>query len=131
MPSAKKNERYLITVEARFEAAHHLRSYYGKPEPLHGHSWRVEAKIESRKLDREAISVDYVKVRKRLEGLAQKLDYGFINRIPPFDRLNPTSENIAKWFYEKLSEESLPISARLKEITLWEGPFHSLTYRTD
>ncbi|MFP3940407.1 MAG: 6-carboxytetrahydropterin synthase, partial [Thermoanaerobaculia bacterium] len=31
---------YLLRVRHRFEAAHHLTSYKGSPEPVHGHSWR-------------------------------------------------------------------------------------------
>lgn len=118
----------MICVEARFEAAHDLRSYYGKPEPLHGHSWKVEVRIASEKLDGEDISVDYVKVKKALNALAKKLDYGYINKIPPFDRINPTSENLAKWFHEGLDKKSLIGSARLQEVTIWEGPFNSLAY---
>jgi len=128
MSKLKSREKYIITVEARFEAAHNLRAYRGKPEPLHGHSWRVEAKIESGKLDREAISIDYVKAQKELGVLAQKLDYRYLNETPPFNKLNPTSENLAKWFYENLIRVPFPDNARLKEITVWEGPFNSLTY---
>ena len=39
------SEQFTIRVEARFEAAHNLREYHGAPEPLHGHSWKVEAKF--------------------------------------------------------------------------------------
>ncbi|MBI4971726.1 MAG: 6-carboxytetrahydropterin synthase [Candidatus Omnitrophica bacterium] len=120
---------YTIKVESRFEAAHNLREYYGAPEPIHGHSWRVEARIECPKLDHEDISVDYVKVEKALHGLTAKFDHNYINQISPFDKVNPTSENIAKWFYDGLNRpDLLGSSARLKEITLWEGPFNTLTY---
>lgn len=89
----------------------------------------MEARIESNRLDREDISLDYVKVKKALEELAGKLDYGYINRIKPFDKQNPTSENIAKWFYEGLNRKPLLGNAVLREIILWEGPSNSLTYR--
>lgn len=120
---------YTIKVESRFEAAHNLREYYGKPEPLHGHSWRVEARIEARKLDHEDISVDYVKIEKALRDLTAQFDHKYINEIPPFDKINPTSENIAKWFYEGLNRPDLLNGGALSEITLWEGPFNALTYK--
>ncbi|MBI4398949.1 MAG: 6-carboxytetrahydropterin synthase [Candidatus Omnitrophica bacterium] len=120
---------YTIKVESRFEAAHNLRQYYGAPEPVHGHSWRVEARMESSRLDAEDISVDFVKVEKALHALAAKFDHNYINNIPPFDTLNPTSENIAKWFYEGLNHPELLGGAHLVEVTLWEGPFNTLTYR--
>ena len=121
---------YTIKVESRFEAAHNLRSYYGKPEPIHGHSWRVEARIESGALDSEDISVDFVNVEKALHELSGRFDHNYINNIPPFDKVNPTSENIAKWFYDGLNQrELIGAGARLAEVTLWEGPFNTLTYK--
>lgn len=122
------NEIFTVRVEARFEAAHNLREYYGKPEPLHGHSWRIEARIESAALDQEDISVDYVKMKNALDELAKKLDYTYLNEVPPFDRVNPSSENIAKWFFEGLDRRELLGNSVLAEVTLWEGPFNSLTY---
>jgi 6-pyruvoyltetrahydropterin/6-carboxytetrahydropterin synthase len=121
-------EKFVIRVESRFEAAHNLRSYYGKPEPLHGHSWRVEVAIATGKLDREAISVDYVRVKKALDGLARKLDYGYINDRPPFTRINPSSENIAKWFYREMNRKEILGRGRLEEVTVWEGPFNAASY---
>lgn len=120
---------YTIKVESRFEAAHNLREYYGVPENIHGHSWRVEARVECPKLDHEDISVDYVKVEKALHELTAKFDHNYINNIPPFDKINPTSENIAKWFFDGLNRTDLiGNTAFLKEVTLWEGPFNTLTY---
>lgn len=124
-------EKFVIRVEARFEAAHNLREYYGKPEPLHGHSWKVEVKIQSDKLDQEDISVDYVKVKKNLEKLAGKLDYRYINEVPPFNKINPSSENIAKWFYDHLNKKKLLGKAKIQEVILWEGPFNYLAYSRD
>src|SRR3989344_3391984 len=96
-------EQFIIRVEARFEAAHNLREYKGSPEPLHGHSWKVEAKFKCKKLDHEDIGVDYVEVEKAIRELASRFDHKYINEVPPFDKLNPTSENIAKWFFEELN----------------------------
>lgn len=121
-------QKFVIRVEARFEAAHHLREYYGAPEPLHGHSWKVEVKIQSTKLDKEDISVDYVKVKKAVEALAKKFDYHCINEVPPFDKINPSSENIAKWFYDNLNKKKLLRTSKIQEVILWEGPFNYLAY---
>lgn len=123
------NETYTIRVEARFESAHHLRAYRGKPEPIHGHSWKVEARFVSKKLDSESISIDYVLAGDALRELAAILDHHSINDIPPFDKLNPTSENIAKWFFTELAKAKLSENAAVDEITVWEGPSCSVSYR--
>ena len=121
-------ERFTIRVETRFEAAHNLRQYKGKPEPLHGHSWKVEAKFQCEKLDREDIGIDYVEVQKALSELGARFDHRCINEIPPFDKLNPTSENLARWFFDALSKSVTAQNARLSEVTVWEGPEAFVSY---
>jgi 6-pyruvoyltetrahydropterin/6-carboxytetrahydropterin synthase len=118
---------YRLRVIARFEAAHHLTSYKGSPEPVHGHSWRVEAVLETAGLGPEGMAYDFVEVRGALRELAARLDHRHVNTVPPFDALSPTTERIAAWFFEGLRER-LP-GAPLTEVTLWEGPDCSATYR--
>lgn len=124
MPSTPS---YILRVVARFEAAHHLTSYKGMPEPNHGHSWRVEAVLAAPELDGEGMAFDFVEIKTALQELAARFDHGDINTVPPFDRVSPTTERIAAWFYERLAER-LP-AAPLAEVTVWEGPDCSATYR--
>jgi 6-pyruvoyltetrahydropterin/6-carboxytetrahydropterin synthase len=118
---------YLLRVRSRFEAAHHLTSYRGVPEAVHGHSWQVEAALEAAGLDAEGMGFDFVAVKRALDELAARLDHRDINSVPPFDRLTPSTERIAEWFFAGLSER-LP-GAPLRELTVWEGPDCSATYR--
>ncbi|HEY0512127.1 MAG TPA: 6-carboxytetrahydropterin synthase [Thermoanaerobaculia bacterium] len=118
---------YRLRVIARFEAAHHLTSYRGAPEPAHGHSWRVEAVLETAGLDGEGMAYDFVEVQGALRELAARLDHRDVNSVPPFDRASPTTERIAVWFFEELLQR-LP-AAPLAEVTVWEGPDCSATYR--
>jgi 6-pyruvoyltetrahydropterin/6-carboxytetrahydropterin synthase len=118
---------YVLRVETRFEAAHHLTSYKGAPEPGHGHTWRVEAALAAPALDAEGMAYDFVEVRLALRELAAQLDHRDINAVPPFDQVSPTTERIAAWFFTRLSER-LP-GAPLVEITVWEGSDGSATFR--
>jgi 6-pyruvoyltetrahydropterin/6-carboxytetrahydropterin synthase len=118
---------YTLRVTARFEAAHHLTSYQGSPEPVHGHSWRVEAVLETAALDAEGMAWDFVEVQGALRELAARLDHRDVNTVPPFDRESPTTERIAAWFFAGLRER-LP-GAPLAAVTLWEGPDCSATFR--
>jgi 6-pyruvoyltetrahydropterin/6-carboxytetrahydropterin synthase len=122
---------FTVRVEARFEAAHFLREYRGISEPLHGHSYKVEAELAARGggVDRDAIAVDFVSAKRKLEILAKKLDYGCINDVPPFDAINPSAENIAQWFHRELSAAVAGESALVTAVTVWEGPVNSVTYR--
>jgi 6-pyruvoyltetrahydropterin/6-carboxytetrahydropterin synthase len=118
---------YVLRVVARFEAAHHLTSYKGRQEPNHGHSWRVEAVLAAAELDGEGMAFDFVEVKTALQELAARFDHGDINTVPPFDAVSPTTERIAAWFFDELRRE-LP-AAPLAEVTVWEGPDCSATYR--
>jgi len=122
---------FSVRVEARFEAAHYLREYRGVSEPLHGHSYKVEAELAANSggVDSDAIAVDFISAKQKLEALAKKLDYGCINDVPPFDGLNPSAENIAQWFYRELADAVANENAIVKAITIWEGPANSVTFR--
>src|SRR5438067_1206131 len=128
---ARQGGSFSVRVEARFEAAHYLREYRGISEPLHGHSYKVEAELAARGggIDADAIAVDFVSARRKLEALAKKLDYGCINDVPPFDSINPSAENIAQWFYRELAEAVAGENAVVRAITIWEGPVNSVTFR--
>ena len=122
---------FTVRVEARFESAHYLREYRGISEPLHGHSYKVEADLAARGggVDQDAIAVDFVSARRKLEQLAKKLDYGCINDIPPFTEINPSAENIAEWFARELQAAVDDENAVVVGVTIWEGPVNSVTYR--
>ncbi|HVS31938.1 MAG TPA: 6-carboxytetrahydropterin synthase [Thermoanaerobaculia bacterium] len=121
---------FTVRVEARFEAAHFLREYRGISEPLHGHSYKVEADLAGRGggLDDDAIAVDFVSAKRKLEVLARKLDYVCINDVPPFDEVNPSAENIAAWFHRQLSQAVAEENAVVTAVTIWEGPVNAVKY---
>lgn len=120
--------RYRIRIEARFESAHFLRSYRGEPEPLHGHSYKVEAELGGREdaVDSESIAVDFISSEQALRALASLLDYKCINDVAPFNEVNPSAENIARWFSDELQKKVS--DGIVHAVTVWEGPFHSATY---
>ena len=122
---------FTVRVEARFESAHYLREYRGISEPLHGHSYKVEADLAARGggVDGDAIAVDFVSAKRKLEALAKTLDYGCINDIPPFTTINPSAENIAEWFANELQSAVRSEDAVVVAVTIWEGPVNSVTYR--
>jgi 6-pyruvoyltetrahydropterin/6-carboxytetrahydropterin synthase len=117
---------FLVRVRARFEAAHHLLAYRGAPEPNHGHSWLVEAVLTSDHLDGEGMAFDFVEAKRVLDDLARRFDHGEINAVAPFDRLTPSAENVAIWFFDRLRER---LAVSVREVTLWEGPDCAVTYR--
>lgn len=119
---------YRVTVSARFEAAHNLIDYAGGPEPLHGHSYEVEAVLESDKLQQYDLAIDFLPAKRTLEAIAKELDYGYINSHPDFAGRNTSAENLARWFAEKLDSSGALGWTRVAEVTVREGPENRATY---
>ena len=120
---------YRVTVSARFEAAHNLIDYEGGPEPLHGHSYLVEAVLEAPKLQRYDVAVDFVPAQRALASIAKELDYSYINEHAAFRGRNTSAENLALFFAERLESSGALGWARVAEVTVWEGPENRATYR--
>src|SRR6266540_7332408 len=112
---------YRITVSARFEAAHNLIDYDGGPEPLHGHSYGVDAILESKDLQQHNIAVDFVRVKKALETIVKEFDYKYINEHPAFAGRNTSAENLARYFSERLETSGVLGWNRVDEVNDREG----------
>jgi 6-pyruvoyltetrahydropterin/6-carboxytetrahydropterin synthase len=115
---------YSIKVEAGFSAAHNLREYKGKCEDLHGHNWRIEAVAKSAKLDSIGMVRDFKDFKAHLNELLEELDHKYLNDLEPFKKLNPTSENIARYLYERLKKQIPDLAL----ITVWENNTSAATY---
>jgi 6-pyruvoyltetrahydropterin/6-carboxytetrahydropterin synthase len=119
---------YRVTVTARFEAAHNLIDYAGGPEPLHGHSYKVEAVLESKDLQQYELAVDFGAARAALVAIAKEFDYRYINEHPAFAGRNTSAENLARYFAERLETSGVLGWTRVAEVTVWEGAKNRATY---
>jgi len=115
---------YSIRVEAYFSSAHNLREYKGKCEELHGHNWKVEVCAAKDKLDKAGMVLDFRDLKKRLNAVLEALDHKYLNKVPYFKKVNPTSESIAKYIYKKLR----PKISVIKSVRVWENNTSSATY---
>jgi 6-pyruvoyltetrahydropterin/6-carboxytetrahydropterin synthase len=120
---------YRVTVSARFEAAHNLIDYGGGPEPLHGHSYKVEIVLEAEKLERHDLAVDFIAAQKALDAVAKEFDYTYINDHPAFTGRNSSAENLARYLAERMESSGELGGCREVEATVWEGPENRATYR--
>ncbi len=96
---------YYLTVEDKFSSAHQLNGYKGKCENLHGHNWRVIATIKGIELNSIGLLMDFNDLKKYLKEILNGLDHTLINQIPYFMEINPSSENIAKYIFDKLNND--------------------------
>ncbi len=124
---------YEISVEEVFAAAHALRGYKGKCENLHGHNYKVRVTLEGERLDGIGLLVDFADVKKILHSVIERLDHRNLNEIPPFDRQNPSAENMARYFYEEVSRSLAAlrpeIPVRVTCVRIWETDTATASYR--
>lgn len=121
---------WTVRCHATFEAAHHLVDYVGGPEPVHGHSWKIEVALSVGALGAYDLSVDFVPTEAFVKELASRLQNRDLNTVPPFDRKNPSAENVALWVADEIrSAGLLTAGVRLEEVTVWEGTRNHVTYR--
>jgi 6-pyruvoyltetrahydropterin/6-carboxytetrahydropterin synthase len=119
-----------VTVEQTFAAGHALRNYRGKCENVHGHNYRVRVTVQGDRLDATGLLVDFLDVNRLISGTVEYLDHRFINDLPPFDQLNPSAENLAKYFYERVSGGlKSEVAARVSAVQVWETDVSSAIYR--
>ncbi len=120
---------YELTVESAFSAAHRLREYRGKCENLHGHNWIVEVTIGSKQLDNRGMVIDFRKIKQKLDRVLDRLDHTYLNELPEFKKINPTSENIAAYIYSRLKNLIRGKNIIVKKVSVWETKDSSATYR--
>ncbi len=122
---------YQISVEQDFDAAHFLRGYQGKCEALHGHRFLVVAKIKSSEVNDIGIAYDFVELKQHLRDILSGFDHTCLNEVPPFDRINPSSENIASTIYDELKSRLAGAPVALSCVEAWESPQSGVAYSPD
>ena len=111
---------YTLKIVTDFAAAHTLRDYPGACSRMHGHNWKVEVEVQATRLDSVGMGIDFKQIKQATRKVTDELDHYYLNEIPPFDRVNPTAENIASYIYQTVSELLNNERIKVKAVTLWE-----------
>ncbi len=99
---------YTIAVQAHYDAAHYLRDYQGKCARLHGHRYVVEVALRTREVGPKGMACDFTDLKALLKELAERFDHQNLNEIPPFDVLESTAENQARYFFDEMKKRLPP-----------------------
>jgi 6-pyruvoyltetrahydropterin/6-carboxytetrahydropterin synthase len=119
-----------VTIEETFSAGHALRNYRGKCENVHGHNYRCQVTLEGAELDEIGLLVDFVELKRVVHGVLERMDHQWLNEFPPFDVLNPSAENMARYVYEQVQEGlKTREGVRVGLVRLWETDTANATYR--
>ena len=136
---------YYLTAEAAFDSAHFLFGHQGKCANLHGHRWRIVAKIAGDTLHSEGektgMLIDFSDLKREVHALADTLDHRLIIEngtlhLETMDALEnegfevvslpfrPTAENLAKYLFDSMKELGFP----LHSMTVYETPDNCAIY---
>lgn len=122
---------WYLTVDMEFSAAHALRHYQGKCENLHGHNYTVTVEVKGHELlPGTELLMDFGDLKRMVKEAVAPLDHAHINETSPFDELNPSSENLARYIWQRMAPR-LPKNVRLHGVTVAERSIQRATYREE
>jgi 6-pyruvoyltetrahydropterin/6-carboxytetrahydropterin synthase len=119
---------YQLFVEEHFDAAHYLPNYRGKCEKLHGHRFKVVARLEAAKLDETGLAYDFAQLKQHLREILARFDHTCLNDLSPLDKIGPSSENIAATIYDALQSRFSKSPVKLASVEVWESPTAGVAY---
>jgi 6-pyruvoyltetrahydropterin/6-carboxytetrahydropterin synthase len=114
---------FQVSVEETFSAGHALRGYKGKCENPHGHNYKIRVTLAGAELDKAGLLLDFTDLREVMRHVIERLDHRMINEVEPFTVINPSAENLAKYFYDESNSKLLGVTSgrvRVKDVTVFE-----------
>jgi len=112
---------YHLTIQTSFAAAHNLLHYQGDCENLHGHNWKVEVTVQAEALDKSGLGIDFKILKKETKKLLETLDHKYLNNLPAFKDVSPSSENIARFLFEELEKSLAVFQVDIETVRVWES----------
>lgn len=125
--AAHCNKLMKIYKEFTFEAAHRLPNVPTghKCARLHGHSFRVRITVSGPVGEKSGWVMDFADLSTAFKPIREQLDHYYLNEIEGLE--NPTSENLARWIWQRL----LPRLPQLDEIEIRETCTSGCRYHGD
>jgi 6-pyruvoyltetrahydropterin/6-carboxytetrahydropterin synthase len=119
---------YELKIITEFSAAHRLDNFYGKCEALHGHNWKVEVFLLGDRLDEAGLVKDFGVVKAQAREVMAELDHKFLNELPAFQQQNPSSENLARYIFQRLSAALNDNGVQVSRVSVWESDTSCASY---
>lgn len=122
---------YEVTVEAEFSSGHYLRNYRGKCENPHGHNYKVRVTLRGRELDKAGLLLDFKQLKQVMKPVIDYLDHQMINDLAPFTEINPSAENLARYFFDETNRQLNEMTSgrvSVKDCTIYETSSTTATY---
>ncbi len=122
---------YEVTVERGFSSGHYLRNYKGKCENPHGHNYKVRLTLRGEKLDHAGLLLDFKDLKQVMRPVIERIDHQMLNELEPFTEINPSAENLARFFYDETNKQLRDMTGgrvHVKDCTIYETDTTTATY---
>jgi 6-pyruvoyltetrahydropterin/6-carboxytetrahydropterin synthase len=119
---------YEVTIRKSFSAAHLLREIGGKCEELHGHNFIVEVSAAADSLNEDGLLIDFRLLKRWTDEVLEELDHKYLNELNSFKNMNPSSERIARFLFERIREKAGNVPVPLTRVTVWESENARVSY---
>ncbi len=121
-----------LKVKTHFAGAHQLTMVGQKCENLHGHNWHVEVCVRGKSLNAAGVLADFGDIKKAVRQVVDKeLDHKYLNELPAFNGVQPTSERIAVYIASQVQaflDKDLGEKVRVSRVMAWESDDACATY---
>lgn len=132
MSTTPKERLFGVKVYLEFAAAHHIRGYDGECSRPHGHNFKVEVEATTPQINQIGLAFDFKDFKKLVKQLVDRFDHQDLNTVEPFDKINPTAETLAHYFFNelesKISNTAELKNMNLKKVTIWENDRSAATF---
>ena len=131
----------VITRKVEFSASHMCRNphlseeenarLFGITANAHGHNYVVEVSLKGEPDPVTGMVMDLKELKEILNRqVVASYDHRFLNyEVPPFDRVVPTTENIARDIWQRLEPHLTGGRRRLHSVRVYETPDLCVDYR--
>ncbi len=118
---------YKLSIDTMISASHYLRDYSGPCQRVHGHNWKIQVVVTGEDLNATGMVIDFKDLTDLTWSVVGKFDHQMLNEVEPFTEMNPTAENMARYFFREIGKK-LPAGVRMAAIRLWETDKYMVEY---
>lgn len=122
-------QKFEIGITDEFESAHSLSGDFGPATRLHGHTYRVEVRVEASEIDSTGTFYDIGRLRAELSAALEPLHYQNLNHVEGLAGTNTTAEAVARYIFKKLAPALHAAGVEGLKVTVWESSSSFASYR--
>jgi 6-pyruvoyltetrahydropterin/6-carboxytetrahydropterin synthase len=116
-----------LRIRGSFAAAHRVCLREGE-EPLHGHTYQVEAVFAGAVGEGDMVA-DFRQLKALLGEILEGLDHSYLNDLAAFAGKWPTAEMLAVHICAGIAGRAAALGVKVEEITVWESERTGASFR--